>query len=565
MAALANDGNGRDVEMMEAEEGGGGGGGEGRGGRTGRCVLELMPSDVLLEIFSFFAVAETAAMGATDKRSFFLLHRLAKIEPELVAVRGDYEGRPGIADALRRIRAKPNILIGFHSYRSPEEVETNLLPPEACFCIANNLNIQMNSTDYFGHELGDSLLLGSFPEATFVSFKHESSDSSSPTDSILKSLKGGDWKVFIIFSCGSAWNSVGDTWNSMCETVHELQKAFPDAAICGGICDNGSISNPRTASEMSVRELKKAIKASSSKAALKGITERRELVELYNKVVPLKVRSTTVVSDGIFGVAMGGNVPVRSIVSRGVRSLSSGKVAASSDFVISSSTHIPPENAPANLVNVMGGNCGFHVVRAIRGRGSEYNGNAFLSAVGRSESILGIETEDGFRMQGSPLMGDGFFILTDDIMGSESLEGKQIDVFAVDPQACEEDLEFSLQKLSENLRNEKLLGALMFSCAARGPSKMQSLSQDMMDARAFASKFPQLPLCGGYLGGEIGPVALGGARGNIFRAGQAELQGFTAVFAVFIVPQRSKALFKIDDSAENIDAYMRQRYTNNST
>ena len=108
----------------------------------------------------------------------------------------------------------------------------------------------------------------------------------------------------------------------MGKTVRELQEAFPDAAICGGICENGSISNPRTASEMSVRELKKAIKASSSsEAALQGITERRELVELYNTSVPLKVRSTTVVSDGIFGVAMGGNVPVRSIVSRGVRSL----------------------------------------------------------------------------------------------------------------------------------------------------------------------------------------------------------------------------------------------------
>ena len=137
---------------------------------------------------------------------------------------------------------------------------------------------------------------------------------------------------------------------------------------------------------------------------------------------------------------MGGNVPVRSIVSRGKEACTRERLRQAAILRSHHQRIFLRKMLPRIWSIYWEENCGFHVVRAIRGRGSEYNGYGFLSGVGRRGSILGIETEDGFRMQGSPLKGDGFFIVTDESLGSESLEGKQVDVFAVDPQACEKTL-----------------------------------------------------------------------------------------------------------------------------
>ena len=55
----------------------------------------------------------------------------------------------------------------------------------------------------------------------------------------------------------------------------------------------------------------------------------------------------------------------------------------------------------------------------------------------------------------------------------------------------------------------------------------------------------QLPLVGLWAGGEIGPEAIADLEGGVLRSGdtamKTALQGFTAVFGVFVVPDRAAA------------------------
>ena len=61
------------------------------------------------------------------------------------------------------------------------------------------------------------------------------------------------------------------------------------------------------------------------------------------------------------------------------------------------------------------------------------------------------------------------------------------------------------------------------------------------DATSFARIFPHAKMLGFYAGGEIGPKALAGAPASrATQVGRAAMQGFTAVFGLFMVPQRTE-------------------------
>mmetsp|Transcript_19270 Transcript_19270/g.34897 ORF Transcript_19270/g.34897 Transcript_19270/m.34897 type:complete len:443 (+) Transcript_19270:56-1384(+) len=71
----------------------------------------------------------------------------------------------------------------------------------------------------------------------------------------------------------------------------------------------------------------------------------------------------------------------------------------------------------------------------------------------------------------------------------------------------------------------RILGALLFTCNAR---------QTFGDANQFLQQVPKAQLLGCYAGGEIGPRA----TKDLFVRGSACAQGFTAVFGVFLVPDK---------------------------
>jgi hypothetical protein len=92
----------------------------------------------------------------------------------------------------------------------------------------------------------------------------------------------------------------------------------------------------------------------------------------------------------------------------------------------------------------------------------------------------------------------------------------------------------------------------MFSCCARGPEPGFFRAR-ATDAFCFARAFPRTPLAGMYANGEIGPQALAEAPPRLATlTGNAALQGFTAVFALFSAPARKapSALLCASDRAE---------------
>lgn len=83
-------------------------------------------------------------------------------------------------------------------------------------------------------------------------------------------------------------------------------------------------------------------------------------------------------------------------------------------------------------------------------------------------------------------------------------------------------------------RCQSILGALLFTCNARGS---HMFGRDAKDAALFKAQFPRAPLMGFYAAGEIGPQVEDGAE-HAFLQGNACLQGFTAVFGLFLVPSK---------------------------
>ena len=99
----------------------------------------------------------------------------------------------------------------------------------------------------------------------------------------------------------------------------------------------------------------------------------------------------------------------------------------------------------------------------------------------------------------------------------------------------------------------------MFSCNGRGPSARSLLRELMSDATCFHKHFETLPCCGFYAGGEIGPMAYAKCKSTVFQRGKVEVQAFTVVFALFIVPMEQPRAYHLDDSDENVAAFVRNR------
>ena len=160
-----------------------------------------------------------------------------------------------------------------------------------------------------------------------------------------------------------------------------------------------------------------------------------------------------------------------------------------------------------------------------------------------------------------------------------SLQEAQVDFFALDGQACLDHVETTMKQLKEQteLANDNVLAAIMFSCAGRGPRAGWLLPKRMADATAFANAFGgKVPCVGFYAGGEIGPQATAPATDrstsqhqqqqqqqaqarNLFQRGKAALQGFTAVFALFIAPKVNLRHVEIDDSPQPVNDFISRR------
>ncbi|KAL7561294.1 hypothetical protein ACA910_022562 [Epithemia clementina (nom. ined.)] len=431
-------------------------------------------------------------------------------------------------------------------------------------------------------------------------------------------------QVIMVFGCGEEAAFAEDF-------VAHLQSTFPNATIVGGLCNDGYISEStehvtrsylQTLSSVDLMQWYRSLGGDNNArggsralaSILKSWTKAQLLDCVWDLVQRRPYRLRILRNGGIFGVALfGQNVPVKSVVSRGVQSLTvlhknnnqrarqhhpatthEDNNDASWNYVVHQSTFNKPGDAEylfRRHGSVMDDSPSYHIVRSIKDlkTGKIYTPNQIRNQFGHPDFVgLQFSESEGFHLlMPHPLSFnvDAFIFLesacdpynknnnnTDvNNNGNKSLEGLFIDFFDMTGEACVRDMDQTMQLLRDQTtkNKEELLGAIMISCSARGPEASSLIHESMADATRFARVFPDVPCLGFYANGEIGPLALAGQRScppprqaqphdqdqeqeqqrphaGVFRHGQAALQGFTAVFALFVVPK-----FTLPDNAGN--------------
>lgn len=499
------------------------------------------------------------------------------------------------------------------------------------------------------------------------------------------------YKMFIIYACGDVGSTEVDMF------VKTLQQQFPKAIIVGGICLEAYVSIPITklndlfGSNISAKHLIRkynsdellflyqtlggAYQETNKNQYLSNLHQayfsKVDLAEKVSKLIHEKIYNLVTIEDGICGIALGGNVPVHSIVSRGVVSRTAAFYKHSGTNTNSSSSGgcTPPPSqtslyvAEAEYVRYGDTNYMFdssnnedgddhhhppyHIIRKIIdiNTNRSYTPSQLHEKFGQGD-LLGIrkvisssssncdkfvinETtgatyENGFTLETPHDISrdiDAYVLIADDEFDDEdddnnnknhsmdqrvdddierpyrvsSLIGANIDFYDLDGPACVYDMDDAMACLKEQTKHSTILGGIMFSCNGRGPNSSSMISIDMADATIFEKYFPKIQCVGMYAYGEIGPIALAGTirrqdqqqqtsssyRGQhqlkndskvrdmvgnpppyqqytVFNQGNSCLQGFTAVFSLFIVPNEyHKEQF--DDSTESIEAFIQKQ------
>jgi hypothetical protein len=379
-----------------------------------------------------------------------------------------------------------------------------------------------------------------------------------------------EWKVFMVYVCHDGHNDAD-------EFVMQLQTTFPSATIIGGVCTHGSVTLPVASLFREARggaSLQGYIRGLRGGVLMQLLEElgvkdvptgqpRSQLAELALEALLTRPNCLHRVQGGIFGIALAGDVPVRSIVSRGVKSMTFDEERPGPRFVIQEDEiHRPGDQGYMFRVHNPAVAPPYRIVRS------------FLDAhSGRTVRLMEMYEKYGFpAFVGIQRQGDdGFALLTQHdisyhinaLVVSEETSGgpwagSSFDFFDLDGTECKRDLDEKMRQLRKSTAGEQVLGAIMFSCYGRGPAAGSLVSEPMGDAKCFASAFPSTPLAGFYAMGEIGPRALAGRR-SVFQEGNAALQGFTAVFAVFVAPVVDLGAVNLDDRAEHVRAFVRDR------
>lgn len=558
-------------------------------------MLDLLNSDLLINIVSHMNVIDSGKFAQTSKRMYYVVHRYHEIlGPQFVACSSLENGefRP-VSDLYKacvlKLSIRPNLALAFNTPQGHDlsnQLRRNM-PGDSVVVGAVADSIQANIRGELQCESPSAVIMGSLSteRTQMVPFRLPDGELNCLSEQLQdttphRETMGSYWKVFIVYVCGHGYYSAESF-------ISGLQATFPEATIVGGICSNGFVSQHDTFTkkelkEKSIFELRELLhtydggdneiincQSSDSSKIYTSSTDRDYLVEKVFNFMNRKHYHIYEVEDGIFGLALGGDVPVRSIVSRGVRSITRKEESltnAPSEWYVDGVSLLRPTDEdylfrgdPELLKPV-------HVIRTLWNSTTDkiVGPMDLLARLEDQPEYIGIRRlgADGFELSVlSPfsLQTNSIIIMTD---GSptqeESLEKANIDFFSLDAKACLEHVDLTLGKLKERTKNEVVLGAIMFSCNGRGPENSSMLREQMADAKRFHNHFPDIPCLGFYAGGEIGPMAMVGNI-DVFQTGKAAVQGFTAVFALFIVPEVKPGAFSFDDSNENVARYLDQR------
>jgi small ligand-binding sensory domain FIST len=557
--------------------------------------MDSISADIILNVISFLSLKDLNRLSQASPRYFYLVFNYRRLRgPEIVAVSSKTpqvrtrQSTPDqlVQEAISKLQSTPNLALAFTSPRNRGLVQKLpcCLPNDTTVVLhAQTRAIQACVDGYVECQSHSSLMLASLPSARLHSFCLEGDLDLQNAEVgkfhlLVRDLQNAmeEWKVFLVYACGAGNNEVEGF-------VTHLQVSFPNATIIGGVCSQGSVTLPvasllpdRTGAEMEKHlksmtgsDLSQLLQELGVPNARSGST-KAELARLVMETIAIKENCLHKVEDGIFGIAFGGEVPVRSVISRGVKSLTRSlelegelpqrtktnlvvqeeelRQPGDADFMLRFAN--PADSAP------------YRVVRSVLDVDSgSIMSPAQLNAKYGSSDYIGIQRpgEDGFELLMPHYLSDttnGFLFVgqTDDV----SWKGAQFDMFDLDGSECKNDLLMKMRQLQHATAGEQVMGAVMFSCNGRGPEAGSLISEPMLDASQFSIAFPSTPLLGFYAAGEIGPRALAERR-SVFQVGDATMQGYTAVFALFVVPMIDLGNLNLDDRAENVRALVRER------
>jgi hypothetical protein len=516
-------------------------------------------------------------------------------------VKGEqYSQEEVIQQAIHGLQSSPNLVLSFTQplyWRRIQRVLDNRIPvsfpDDAVLLGASAPAIQVNhpvlvssvleqqSSTHIEHKSVLSLMACNFPGAVILPFHletinqagidflqcrmdrarernvvpvcHKEGGSTTPStpsnsDSNTKTTPDSFWKAIIVYACGDC-SSDADYF------ISAIQELVP--IVVGGICNDGFVSQSRYDKDdlnvMSIRQLRYLVRQYhlGDDTIASTFVEKSALVQyLVDRMLEQAPSAITELHDGIFGVVLGGDAPVRSIVSRGVSSILQphGKPQNRSNLVVHRSATLHPSDEgymfrstnestlrPAHLIyELLDTDTGAVLsFENILQREIDYGQYADFIGLKRRDGAGHIHdnnTNDGFELFAMDRYSGqlGAFVIMTDGSPHESQElgvdETQVDLFCLDGEACLQDMDLTVAKLQAQTVGEEILGAIMISCSGRGPGAGRLIKEVMADATRFHHGFPSVPCLGFYAGGEIGPVALAG-NDTVFRSGRAAVQG----------------------------------------
>jgi small ligand-binding sensory domain FIST len=542
--------------------------------------MDAWNADLLLSVISFLNVADASRLAATASRYYYLVRHYQKLRgPELVAatshedpivesLRGVF--LPLCQDAVSSIQSPPNLAL---SFSTPADLTNTDLPRAlpANAVILEAVADSIQSAGVAGRQVECksrmSVMLASLPQAKIQPFCIRGADidtsETGEMSELLTQLGTEDWKVFIVYVAGNVDGA--ETF------ISRLQATFPEATIVGGFCLLGGISLPvehvtkDTLMGESVAALSHRNSVLGGKLFKPGVS-RLDMADIVYELICTRKYALAQIQQGVFGICLAGQVPFRSVVSRGVKSLiQGGEPQPSTGFFVEAADFVRPGD-PAYIFR---GDSPppYHLIRRIRNmqptgmdRKNSYTPLELVTRFGKPD-MIGIrrDDQDGFELKSHHAVSfniNSLVFFCGELDADEpNLVGANLDLYSLDGDVCCADVDRKMQRLKEETSDETILGAIMFSCNGRGPMPGSIIREEMGDAKRFAKVFPGVPCLGFYAYGEIGPMALAG-RKSCFQTGNACVQGFTAVFALFIVPKIDMGAFKLNDSTENVRAFL---------
>lgn len=574
--------------------------------------MDSFSSDLALRIIQYLNVDDSGRLAEASQRYYYLVHqyRLLKGSEIGIATLGPrtLSRAPGadepydaekfaammVKDCKEKLQNKPSLVLGFSvphdmvgaisAKMTFPDSSDNTTPTIGLTCVAHQ-DIQVCEP---GVQIGPneltSLMAMNFPDATILPYSIQGRPKPADLDFLEQRLTFHNqtdqedfWKAMILYAVDRGADATD-------QITTRMQTIIPNALIVGGVCAGGFVSLPTFTKEelalMSIKQLRYTLEryCPYSYDAKKVLSSKSHFVEYtWNMLRREEITRNSfgsmsqISGSGIFGVFLGGNVPVKSVVSRGVHSVlnRNGPPRCFSNLVVKEvilskpgdDDYIFGDDPDAEAV---------HVVRKVldRDTGSIYTPMELMVKYASSApqfEFIGFKRKgrDGFQLfdvNNLTQATNTFVILTENSEHDlETLEGAELDFFSLNGEACMEDMDRTMLQLKQQTEGEKILGALIYTCNGRGPEGGSFIPEAQSDAKRFVKVFPNVPCTGFYAAGEYGPVALAGNE-NVFQSGHATLQGFTAVFALFIVPENDGLEnYNLDDSNENVGKFVREQ------